>query len=83
MILLKMVSFDKHTHTHINFVAFAVRINPRQFDRQKSDVSPLISLCDSVVDDPKMSLVDKKKFLVNFQKQYPDIYATHGFKWKA
>ncbi|KAK3774571.1 hypothetical protein RRG08_035001 [Elysia crispata] len=57
-------------------LSFCRRVSKEEFERQSKNCTKnsLIDLMNSVLDDTKMSLKEKKNRLKQFQKSYPDLY---------
>ncbi|GFO42738.1 dep domain-containing protein 7 [Plakobranchus ocellatus] len=59
--------------------SFCSRVSKEEFERQSKSCTEnsLIDLMNSVLDDIKMSLKEKKSRLKQFQKSYPQLYDQH------
>ena len=76
MVVKKLLISDCLTfHLYLDS-SFCRRVSMEEFERQSKTCTEesLINLINSILDDTKISLKEKKNKLKAFQKSYPDLY---------
>lgn len=60
-------------------VVFCRQISTTEYQQQTEECTntELVKMMNSVIDNPRMSLKDKKQRLRQFRKYHPHIYAKH------
>lgn len=80
---LKFCSFEKCFKNVFCFLfpetAFCSQVPVSEYQRQTEECTnqSLVQMMNTIIDNPKMTLKEKKQRLQKFRKYHPNIYAKH------